>query len=224
MWCIIVFCFVGVIRMLHNLLWSKSTEWFGSALSRTMSLLLSARDVCRLPSTWHTLHVDRLHDLLWRLCNYSWRVWWLLGRRWGSWATFAPHHGGDCARSFHSYRHILQRPGSNNGWPADLAAALPHSRQTNANQGICCRGCRWRAHRLVSAATPCRAHQPAEVAGASIIAHTIMSMADDVDLKLGLGSALPSCTGGNTKQEVKASLVSAWKCVEILFSLFFCIL
>ena len=86
--------------------------------------------------------------------------------------------------------------------------------------GICCRGCRWWAHRLVSAATPCRAHQPAEVAGASIIAHTIMSMADDVDLKLGLGSALPSCTGGDTKQELKAFLVSAWKCGNIVLFFF----
>jgi len=44
-----------------------------------------------------------------------------------------------------------------------------------------------------------------------------MSMADDVDLKLGLGSALPSCTGGNTKQEVKAFLVSAWKYCSLFF-------
>ena len=35
--------------------------------------------------------------------------------------------------------------------------------------GICRRGCRWRAHRLVSAATTRGAHQPAEVSGASII-------------------------------------------------------
>lgn len=47
--------------------------------------------------------------------------------------------------------------------------------------GICCRGRWWWADRLVSAATPRRAHQPAEVSGASIIAHSIMLMADDDD-------------------------------------------
>jgi len=51
-----------------------------------------------------------------------------------------------------------------------------------------------------------------------------MSMADDDDdPKLGLGSALPSCTGGDTKQELKAFLVSAWKCGNIVL-FFFCIL
>jgi len=48
-----------------------------------------------------------------------------------------------------------------------------------------------------------------------------MSMADDDDdPKLGLGSALPSCTGGDTKQELKAFLVSAWKCGNIVLFFF----
>ena len=95
------------------------------------------QDVCRLPSTWHALHVDWLHYLLRRLRYHSWRVWWLLGRCWGSRATVAPHHGGYCAWAFHGYRRILQCPGRYNGWPAYLAAALSHSCQTNANQGEC---------------------------------------------------------------------------------------
>jgi len=39
----IILCFAGAIWLLHNLLWSKSTQWFGSAMSRDMSLLLPAR-------------------------------------------------------------------------------------------------------------------------------------------------------------------------------------
>jgi hypothetical protein len=97
--------------------------------------LVLFQDVCRLPSTGNSVHVDRLHYMLWRLCNYCWRMWWLPGRRWGSRATIALHHGGDCAWAFHGYRHILQCPCSDNGWPANLAEALPHSCQTNANQG-----------------------------------------------------------------------------------------
>ena len=39
----IILRFAGAIWVLHNLLWSKSTQWFGSAMSRDMSLLLPAR-------------------------------------------------------------------------------------------------------------------------------------------------------------------------------------
>lgn len=38
----VIFRFTGAIRMLHYMLWSKSTQWSSPALSRIMSLLLSA--------------------------------------------------------------------------------------------------------------------------------------------------------------------------------------
>jgi hypothetical protein len=152
--------------MLHNVLWPKSTEWLGTALSRAVSLLLPTgvgvryftayiglavkstclvhlcsilfQDVCGLSPSWHTLHVDRLHHMLWRLCNYSWGVWRLLGRRRGSRVTVAPYHGSDCARAVYSRRHLLQRTSGNYGRPEDLAKTLPHPRQTNANKGEHC--------------------------------------------------------------------------------------
>ena len=38
--CTFIFCFARFIRLFHNLLWQKGAEWFGSTLSRTLSLLL----------------------------------------------------------------------------------------------------------------------------------------------------------------------------------------
>ncbi len=96
------------------------------------------QDVCRLPSTWYALHVDRLHYMLWGLCNDSWRVWWLLGWCWRSRVTIALYHGSNRAWTIHSYRHFLQRLGSNHGRSADLAETLPYSCKTNVNQGEFC--------------------------------------------------------------------------------------
>jgi hypothetical protein len=113
------------LLMLHS--------WFICILYTHCSILF--QDVCGLSSSWHPLHVDRLHHMLWRLCNNSWGVRRLLGRRRGSRATIAPHNGSDRAGAVHSRRHLLQCTGGNYGRAEDLAKALPHPRQTNANKG-----------------------------------------------------------------------------------------
>lgn len=90
--------------------------------------------MCRLPFTRHSLHVDWLYHMLRGL---HWGGQWmrLAGRRWGSRIADTVGSRHCSARFIHHHRHILHYPRRHHGRAKDLATALPHPRQTNANKG-----------------------------------------------------------------------------------------
>lgn len=89
--------------------------------------------VCGLPSSWHSLYVDGLYNMHWRLHKYSRWMRLLSKCRWSR-TPVVVHHSDHRTWAIHCHRHILQRSSRNNGWPTDLATALSYSRKANANQ------------------------------------------------------------------------------------------
>ena len=101
--------------------------WFDSIF------LSSLQNVCRLPFTRHSLYVDWLHNMLWKLCKHS-RWMRLLRRCWRGRLAIVIYYGFDCTRTVYCDWHILQRIGGYNGWTTHLAEALSHTCKEDADK------------------------------------------------------------------------------------------
>lgn len=106
-------------------------------LTEFIQCVFTLQNVCRLPFTWHSLYVDRLYHMFWRLCKYG-RWMRFLRRCWWSGVTITIYHGFNRAWTVHCNWHILQCTCGNNGWATDLAAALSYTCKTNANESESC--------------------------------------------------------------------------------------